>query len=288
MQLKKVHWFYAGTAAIALHAAVFIGLNRNPKQAGDVSPAAGPVAATRNSSGGLVGTAPDDVEIEMLESIRETNPHEVIEPTSETAEVAEATSEVNVAMSAPLAAPVEAEAVMEVKALKPAETLDAKEPTSKAEKPREPKTLDVNEIVEPERNPRPREKKKTNENKGKDKRVVRAQRRGNSERQGGAGSGGGGGKSQASAGAIAGYASRVRSRILSRSPANAGHRGTTVVSFGVTTSGGLSYARVSRSSGNKALDQRALASVRGASPFPQPPAGARASQLRFSVPFHFR
>lgn len=288
MQLKKVHWFYAGTAAVALHAAFFIGANRDPEPTGDVSPAAGPVAATHTSTGGLVGTAPEDVEIEMLEAIRETNPHEVTEPTTETTEVAEATSEVNVAMSAPLATPVEAEALMEVKTLKPSETLDVKKATSKAKKPQEPKTVDVSEVVEPERNPRPRKRKQTKERKGKDKRVVRAQRRGNSARQGGAGSGGGGGKSQASAGAIAGYASRVRSRVLSRSPTSAGHRGTTVVSFGVTTSGSLRYARVSRSSGNRALDQKALASVRRASPFPRPPTGARTGQLRFSVPFHFR
>lgn len=288
MHLKKGHWFYAGTAAIALHAVVFIGFNRKPEQMGDVSPAAGPAAATRTSTGGIVGTASEDVEIEMLETIRETTPREVTEEIAETPEVTEATSEVNVAMSAPLAPPVEADALMEMKAARQSETLEDKEPASKAKKLREPKTVDVREVVEPERNPRPREKKKANESKGDDKRVVRARQRGNSASQGGAGTGGGGGRSQASSGAIAGYASRVRSRILSRSPTNAGHRGTTIVSFGVTTSGGLSYARVSRSSGNRGLDQRALASVRGASPFPRPPTGARASQLRFSVPFHFR
>lgn len=97
-----------------------------------------------------------------------------------------------------------------------------------------------------------------------------------------------GGKVSASAGSIVGYAARVRARVASNKPSSAGKRGTAVVSFGVTRGGGLAYARLARSSGNAALDQAAVSAVRRAAPFPAPPAGASASQLSFSVPFHFR
>lgn len=97
-----------------------------------------------------------------------------------------------------------------------------------------------------------------------------------------------GGKVSASAGSMVGYAARVRARVASNKPSSAGKRGTAVVSFGVTRGGGLAYARLARSSGNGALDQAAVSAVRRAAPFPVPPAGASASQLSFSVPFHFR
>lgn len=60
-----------------------------------------------------------------------------------------------------------------------------------------------------------------------------------------------------------------------------------VVSFGVTTSGGLSYAHIAKSSGN-ARNGSCSPRLRSAAPFPAPPAGASPSQLRFSVSFHFR
>ena len=93
-------------------------------------------------------------------------------------------------------------------------------------------------------------------------------------------------RAAASAGDVMGYAARVRARVASRRPGGAGFKGTAVVSFGVTSGGGLAYARLSRSSGNSALDKAALSAVRSAAPFPPPPAGA--SKLSFSVPFSFR
>jgi TolA protein len=96
------------------------------------------------------------------------------------------------------------------------------------------------------------------------------------------------GRVSASAGSILTYASQVRARVASHKPSGAGERGTAMVAFGVTTSGGLSYASISRSSGSAALDRLAIAAVRGAAPFSQPPAGASPSQLRFTIPFHFQ
>lgn len=93
------------------------------------------------------------------------------------------------------------------------------------------------------------------------------------------------GRVSASSGSSINYAAIVRARVASRKPPGGGQRGTVVVAFGVSRSGGLTFARVSRSSGNAGLDQRVLAAVRGAGPFPPPPPGAN---LRFAIPFHFR
>ncbi|MGE0024755.1 MAG: TonB family protein [Hyphomicrobium sp.] len=89
----------------------------------------------------------------------------------------------------------------------------------------------------------------------------------------------------ASAGSAINYAALVRARVAARKPAGNGRRGTVVVSFGVTRSGGLSFASIARSSGDSSLDRNVLAAVRGAGPFPTPPPGA---QLRFAIPFYFR
>lgn len=98
----------------------------------------------------------------------------------------------------------------------------------------------------------------------------------------------GAGRASASTGDIMGYAARVRARVAGNRPSGRGQRGTAVVSFGVSRSGGLTYVRLSRSSGAAALDQAAVAAVRRSAPFPPPPAGAPASRLVFSVPFRFR
>ena len=123
--------------------------------------------------------------------------------------------------------------------------------------------------------------------KKKKKRSV-ASKRGNAKKGSAGAKRGGGGRSKANAGAVNRYASRVRARILSRRPSSGGTRGTTVIVFQLSTSGGLRWARISRSSGNGALDRKALGSVRRSSPFPRPPAGSRSNQLRFSIPFRFR
>lgn len=92
----------------------------------------------------------------------------------------------------------------------------------------------------------------------------------------------------ASAGDVRNYAAQVRARIARNRPGRAKGPGTAVVSFALSKSGGLRYARLARSSGSKALDQAALHSVRRAAPFPPPPKAMTEKQLSFVIPFHFR
>jgi protein TonB len=102
-----------------------------------------------------------------------------------------------------------------------------------------------------------------------------------------AGKGKGGERVSASSGAMLSYGAEVRARVAGNKPSGGGLRGTAVVAFGLTPSGGLVYAGLARSSGDPQLDQLAIAAVRGAAPFPTPPAGATSAQLRFTIPFHF-
>jgi protein TonB len=95
-------------------------------------------------------------------------------------------------------------------------------------------------------------------------------------------------RASASTGSVLNYASRVRAKVSGHVPRSGAGKGSVIVSFGVTASGSLSYARIAKSSGNAATDRLVLAGVRSAAPFPSPPAGASPSQLRFSVSFHFR
>jgi protein TonB len=99
------------------------------------------------------------------------------------------------------------------------------------------------------------------------------------------GSAGSTGRASASTGSAINYAAIVRARVSARKPAGGGRRGTVVISFGVSRSGGLASASISRSSGNPGLDSSVLSAVRGAGPFPAPPPGAN---LRFAIPFYFR
>jgi protein TonB len=80
----------------------------------------------------------------------------------------------------------------------------------------------------------------------------------------------------------------VRARVASRRPHGQGQRGTVYITFGVSASGGLTFASISRSSGDPGLDRSVLAAVRSAAPFPAPPAGASLRQRQFSMPFHFQ
>ena len=79
----------------------------------------------------------------------------------------------------------------------------------------------------------------------------------------------------------------VRARILANRPGGTGGHGRAVISFGLSSSGGLRYASVTRSSGNRRLDALALRAVRRSAPFPRPPRGATTGQLRFSIAFSF-
>lgn len=95
------------------------------------------------------------------------------------------------------------------------------------------------------------------------------------------------GRRKASLGSVRAYAGRVQARVAGHRPSGGG-RGTVRVTFAISSSGRLRFARILRSSGNASLDKRALAAVRRASPFPKPPAGMTSRQLTFSMPFRFR
>lgn len=134
---------------------------------------------------------------------------------------------------------------------------------------------------------RTRLKKPEDEAKRKNRSSKAATNRGG-QYQGAAGStrGGRNGTGSASPGAVQAYAAMVRARILSNRPSGSG-QGQVLIAFGLTQSGGISYARIARSSGSASLNQAALSAVRLSSPFPSPPVGAMRSQLRFSIAFSF-
>ncbi len=76
------------------------------------------------------------------------------------------------------------------------------------------------------------------------------------------------------------YPSEVMRRISRVSKPRVSSRGTAIVAFSVSGTGGLSSLSISRSSGSAALDQAALLVIRTAAPFPAPPRGA---QRDFSI-----
>jgi protein TonB len=100
--------------------------------------------------------------------------------------------------------------------------------------------------------------------------------------------GAGGRRASASTGSILSYAAHVRARVAANKPSGGESRGTATVHFGLTTSGGLAFAAVSRTSGVATLDKLAVSAVRQSAPFPPPPAGATTAQLRFSISFYFQ
>jgi protein TonB len=73
---------------------------------------------------------------------------------------------------------------------------------------------------------------------------------------------------------------------LARHKPKAGERGSALVSFGISPGGGLGFVRISRSSGNPRLDQLALATVRRAAPFPDPPESLRYRPYTIRIDFH--
>jgi periplasmic protein TonB len=79
------------------------------------------------------------------------------------------------------------------------------------------------------------------------------------------------------------YASQVWSRLARHKP-RAGQRGSASVSFAIGEMGALRGAQIARSSGNARIDQLALQTVRGAAPFPAPPAGA----VSYTIRIHFQ
>jgi periplasmic protein TonB len=81
----------------------------------------------------------------------------------------------------------------------------------------------------------------------------------------------------------ANYPGQVLRRIARQGRPRVRHDGPdAVITFRIDAGGGLAALGIARSSGNPALDEAGLSIVRGAAPFPRPPAGAQTS---FSINF---
>jgi protein TonB len=77
----------------------------------------------------------------------------------------------------------------------------------------------------------------------------------------------------------AAYSSTVWGALARHKP-RAGQSGSATVVFSIGPSGALSGVRIGKSSGNTKIDQLALATVRGAAPFPRPPSGPASFSIR--------
>jgi protein TonB len=80
----------------------------------------------------------------------------------------------------------------------------------------------------------------------------------------------------------AAYSKMVWSALARHKP-RAGQSGSTTVVFAIGATGMLGELRVGRSSGNARIDQLALATVRGAAPFPPPPGGSASFSIRIDL-----
>jgi protein TonB len=81
----------------------------------------------------------------------------------------------------------------------------------------------------------------------------------------------------------AAYSSKIWAALARHKP-RAGQKGSATVVFIIGAGGGLNGLRVGQSSGNARIDQLALATVRGAAPFPPPPSGPASFSIRIDFP----
>lgn len=96
------------------------------------------------------------------------------------------------------------------------------------------------------------------------------------------------GRISASRGQLRNYGALVRAQVARKRPGSQRIRGTVIVGFAISKSGGLRYARINRSSGSKVLDRAALTAIRRAAPFPNPPKEMTLRQLSYRLPFRFK
>lgn len=300
MRLHLGHWLLAGLLAVAFHAAILVGW-RTPVSSMTATPR-GPVVEMATSLAGIMGQAAQVAEMRPPETTREVEQpvEKVVDPLTPDAISDQMPFEV--AATAPFVIPRELKAAEPLPMVTPTEVpvLEAMPPTLKLVQPKKttetkpkelkekppPKKTTETKPKELKQKPPPKElktKKVVKEKKAvKQQRTQRAVTLGNSKR-------GQGGKAKkvrrASTSTVRSYGRKVRARILRRARGGAGS-GTAVVTFGISSSGQVRYARISRSSGKSKLDRRALAAVRGS--FPKPPKGANSGQLNFSIAISFR
>lgn len=165
--------------------------------------------------------------------------------------------------------------VSETKAIQTAETVEEVKPTQVAVKDVTPKEDELKEDVEK------RERQVTAQA------ASRASAAGATTSRASVAQSAISGRVSASRGNVLTYGARIRAVLAKNRPAGDGHRGTARISFGLTETGALSYVHVASSSGRANLDAAAVAAVRRAAPFGEPPANVSPNQLRFTIPFNF-
>lgn len=300
-------WSIVLPVSVALHFAVLVGLK--PQSEGVQEPPAGVEISVAASLAGVMGqvssmaeevtteqpTPPPSqvaaIEPQTIEKVSQKPLQESrIRPT-EVKSVAEDAEPVSTTVSQALSAtevPVASlqsttpTPMQELQAASQVERTSVAVPTASEVEPVSAQPVDAKSVpVKPTKTERKKTPKKIK------KRAARTPPGNNRRGAAGQQRGGKKGTSRASSGAILSYAARVRARIVGNRPGAAG-TGRVVVSFGLSSTGGLRFARIARSSGSSSVDRAALSAVRRSSPFPRPPKGASSGQLRFSIPFHFR
>lgn len=284
-------WVAALTLSLALHGV--LALRLTPPDPGDVVHHRGQPTTVAGSLGSILGGIESSAEVSS-EPVETVKPAEVAPSKILDAQVVEPqTTQPSAPTPTGTSAAAPQPPTSEVKARSPGKQTRSHEtaPSAARTRPRDVTPEEAREtaptVAKPVKPRRTRTRKKTANPKTPRKR--RARSRAGSNTQGSASKRRGGqvGRRQASVGSVRNYGARVRARILSFRP-NAYGRGSASISFGVSPGGALRYARIARSSGDRALDRAALASVRRAAPFPRPPRGASPSQLRFRISFSFR
>jgi periplasmic protein TonB len=94
--------------------------------------------------------------------------------------------------------------------------------------------------------------------------------------------------SAGSAASASSYRAEIFAHLLRHKPSGGEAKGIASISFSLARSGALLGAHLARSSGSSALDQKALAMVRSANPFPAAPAEVAGGPFLFTVPVSFR
>lgn len=284
MTSKKAFWLAAFAFSAAIHGVFFLSL-ASPSPSLSSERAAGETISVSGSLSSVLGNpvhtssaAPEQVQVEEVTEIEPVRaaPPEGARPVEAKKLVSQSQVE-----AANVVASLAKTPTSEIEELTPVatESVEANQP-SKAPEPKAEKV-----------EPRPQKTRTEKKARRKAKKASEARRsaRAGSDKRGADGEKRGGqrGRSAASGGAIRSYGARVRARILSNRPGSIG-RGVVLITFAVSRSGGLRYARISRSSGSSSIDRAALSTVRRSAPFPPPPAAANARQLRFTIPFKFR
>lgn len=260
MRIKLVHWLIAGLFAVVLNTAALLFFH--PKTSGFIAQGSGPRIEMSDSLEGVLGQPLEVAEQTVIEKETAVEPTEQVE-TSEPVEVA-ATAPVIVPDTVTAVEAIPSIPTTKVETSEPAATLQAapaKEVKAKKE-PEKPKK----KVKTKKEKTKKRPARKTTKNRGNSKKG----NAGKSKRQG-----------RASASAIAGYGSKVRSRIASAARRASRKKGRVTVTVRISSSGRVVSASAS---GTSSIKGAVLAAVRRTS-FPKPPAGMGTRSFSVSISF---